>query len=80
MQAATGMNRQIQLAPGGLRMNVTIILGSLRGRKADVHPARIKKLMASTNSCGKKLAVDISSITDLKILLGIGIRTAEISI
>jgi hypothetical protein len=41
---------------GGLLMTVYSILGSIGGKKVGIHPARVKKLMVSTNICGKKLA------------------------
>ena len=31
-------------------------LGPIGGKKVGIHPARVKKLMVSTNICGKKLA------------------------
>lgn len=56
MQAATGMKRHIPLVPGGLLMTAATILGPIGGKKMGIHPARVKKLMVSTNICGKKLA------------------------
>lgn len=56
MQAATGMKRHIPLVPGGLLMTAATILGPIGGKKVGIHPARVKKLMVSTNICGKKLA------------------------
>lgn len=56
MQAATSMKRHIPLVPGGLLMAVATILGPIGGKKVGIHPARVKKLMVSTNICGKKLA------------------------
>lgn len=56
MQAATGMKRHIPLIPGGLLMTAATIVGPLGGKKVGIHPARVKKLMVSTNICGKKLA------------------------
>jgi hypothetical protein len=32
------------------------IIGNLGGKKLGIHPARVKKLMVSTNICGKKMA------------------------
>ncbi|HIY03116.1 MAG TPA: NAD(P)-dependent oxidoreductase [Candidatus Blautia faecipullorum] len=55
MQKATGMKRHIPLIPGGLLMTVATIVGPLGGKKLGIHPARVKKLMISTNICGKKL-------------------------
>lgn len=56
MMAATGINRHIFLIPGGLLMTAARILGPIGGKKVGIHPARVKKLMISTNICGKKLA------------------------
>lgn len=56
MQKAIGMKRHIPLIPGGLLMTVATIVGPLGGKKLGIHPARVKKLMISTNICGKKLA------------------------
>ncbi len=56
MQKATGMKRRIPLIPGGFLMTVARIVGPIGGRKIGIHPARVKKLMVSTNICGKKLA------------------------
>lgn len=55
MQKATGMKRRIPLIPGGLLMFVAKVLGPIGGKKIGIHPARVKKLMISTNICGKKL-------------------------
>lgn len=56
MQAATGMKRHIPLIPGGLLMTAATILGPIGGKKVGIHPARVKKLMVSTNISGQKLA------------------------
>lgn len=56
MQNATGMKRHIPLVPGGLLITVATILGPIGGKRVGIHPARVKKLMVSTNICGKKLA------------------------
>lgn len=56
MQKATGMKRYIPLIPGWLLMTAAKILGPIGGKKVGIHPARVKKLMISTNICGKKLA------------------------
>ena len=56
MKKATGMKRHIFLVPGGLLMAAAYILGPIGGKKIGIHPARIKKLMVSTNICGKKMA------------------------
>ena len=56
MQAATVLHRKIPLVPGGLLMAAATVLGPIGGKKVGIHPARVKKLMVSTNVCGKKLA------------------------
>ncbi|MCD7905644.1 MAG: NAD(P)-dependent oxidoreductase [Clostridiales bacterium] len=55
MQKATGLKRSIPLIPGKLLMMAAYILGPIGGKKVGIHPARVKKLMISTNICGKKL-------------------------
>ena len=52
----TGTQRKILLLPGWLLMTAAVILTPFGGRKLGLHPARVKKLMISTNICGKKLA------------------------
>ena len=56
MQKATNMKRFIPLVPSWLLMLAATVLGPLGGKKLGLHPARVKKLMISTNICGKKLA------------------------
>lgn len=56
MKNATGLKYRIPLIPGGLLMTAATILGPIGGKKVGIHPARVKKLMVSTNICGKKLA------------------------
>lgn len=56
IQKATNMKRHIPLIPGGLLMTAATILGPIGGKKVGIHPDRVKKLMISTNICGKKLA------------------------
>lgn len=56
MMKATGMKRHIMLIPGKLLMAAARILGPIGGKKIGIHPARVKKLMISTNICGEKLA------------------------
>ena len=56
MQKATGMKKHILTIPAGLLMFAARIIGPLGGKKLGIHPARIKKLMISTNISGKKLA------------------------
>lgn len=55
MMKATDMKRHIFLVPGWLLMSAATILGPIGGKKVGIHPARVKKLMVSTNICGKKL-------------------------
>ena len=56
MKAATGLKNKIPMVPAGLLMTAATILGPLGGKKVGIHPARVKKLMVSTNICGEKLA------------------------
>ena len=56
MQKATDMKRYIMLVPSWILMPAAYILGPIGGKKAGIHPERVKKLMVSTNTCGKKLA------------------------
>jgi nucleoside-diphosphate-sugar epimerase len=56
MKSVTGLNRHIFKINGTLLMFVAGIIGSLGGKKLGIHPARVKKLMISTNICGKKMA------------------------
>lgn len=56
IQKATNMKRFIPMIPGGLLMTAAAILGPIGGKQVGIHPARVKKLMISTNICGRKLA------------------------
>ena len=56
MKKATGLQRTVVEVPGSLLMTVARIVGSLGGKALGICPARVKKLMISTNICGKKLA------------------------
>ncbi len=56
MEKATGLNNKIPMVPGGLLMAAATVLGPIGGKKVGIHPARVKKLMVSTNISGKKLA------------------------
>lgn len=56
MQKATEMRRNIMLIPGGLLLMAAKLLGPIGGKKVGLHPARVKKLMVSTNISGKKMA------------------------
>lgn len=55
MKKVTGMNRHIVKVNGKLLMGIAKIVGPLGGKKLGVHPARVKKLMISTNICGIKM-------------------------
>lgn len=56
MQSATGMKSYVPLISGKLLLFAAAVLGPIGGKKVGIHPARVKKLMVSTNICGKKLA------------------------
>lgn len=55
IKKATGIKYKVPLIPGGLLIMAATILGPIGGKKVGIHPARVKKLMVSTNICGKKL-------------------------
>ena len=52
----TGMKRHTFLIPAWILKTAATILGPIGGKKIGIHPARVNKLMISTNICGKKLA------------------------
>lgn len=57
MKASTDLKgRKIPQIPGGLLMAAATVLGPIGGKKVGIHPARVKKLMVSTNISGKKLS------------------------
>ena len=57
MKASTDLKgRRIPKIPGGLLMAAAVVLGPIGGKKVGIHPARVKKLMVSTNISGKKLS------------------------
>ena len=56
MMKATNMKRHILLIPSWMLMTAARIIGPLGGKKVGIHPARVKKLMVSTNISGKKMA------------------------
>ena len=56
MQKATDMKRFIPLIPGWVLVVFAVSLSPFGGMKWGLHPARVKKLMTSSNICGKKLA------------------------
>lgn len=55
MKKATGMKRHTFQIPGGLLMFAARVLGPIGGKKVGIHPARVKKLMVSTNISGRKI-------------------------
>ena len=56
MKKATGMEKNwIPSVNGKFLMVVASIVGPLGGKVVGIHPARVKKLMISTNICGEKL-------------------------
>ncbi len=55
MKKATNMKRFIPSMPGKLLVGIATVVGPLGGKLVGIHPARVKKLMISTNICGKKL-------------------------
>jgi len=55
MKKATGMKGYIPCVNGKLLMAVASIVGPLGGKAVGIHPARVKKLMISTNINGEKL-------------------------
>jgi nucleoside-diphosphate-sugar epimerase len=56
MKKVTGLKRHIIKINSSLLIFVAGIIGSVGGKKLGIHPARVKKLMISTNICGKKMA------------------------
>ncbi len=56
MQKSIGMKRHIMCIPSWVLIPAAYILGPIGGKKVGIHPARIKKLMVSTNISGEKLA------------------------
>lgn len=56
MQKATGLHIHIPLIPSWILLPAAYVLGPIGGKKVGIHPGRVKKLMVSTNICGKKLA------------------------
>lgn len=55
MKKATGMKGYIPSVNGKFLMGVAAVVGPLGGKVVGIHPARVKKLMISTNICGEKL-------------------------
>jgi nucleoside-diphosphate-sugar epimerase len=56
IKKVTGLKRSIIKINGTLLILVAAIAGQIGGKKFGIHPARVKKLMISTNICGKKLS------------------------
>lgn len=56
MKKVTGIKRHILKINGKLLMFTASLAGPLGGKALGIHPARVKKLMISTNISGKKLA------------------------
>ena len=55
MMKATKLHRFIPTIPARLLMLIAKIVGPLGGKKLGIHPARVKKLMISTNINGSKM-------------------------
>ena len=55
MMKSTGLKRHIPLIPSSILLIVSSVLGVLGGKMIGIHPARVKKLMISTNISGKKI-------------------------
>lgn len=56
MKKATGLKYKVPLIPAGVLMVAATILGPIGGKKLGIHPARVRKLMVSTNISGERLA------------------------
>jgi nucleoside-diphosphate-sugar epimerase len=56
IKKVTGMKRKILKINSSLLMFAAGVIGAIGGKKFGIHPARVKKLMISTNISGKKLA------------------------
>lgn len=52
----TGMKRHTFLVPGWILKTAAVCAVPFGGKKLGLHPARVNKLMVSTNICGRKLA------------------------
>ncbi len=55
MKKATGMNSWIPSVNDKFLMGVAAIVGPIGGKAVGIHPARVKKIMVSTNINGDKL-------------------------
>jgi nucleoside-diphosphate-sugar epimerase len=56
MKKVAGLKGRIIKINGTLLIFAAKIIGSLGGKKLGIHPARVKKLMISTNICGRKMS------------------------
>ena len=57
MKASTDLGgKRIPKVNGKLLMAAARVLGPIGGKKVGIHPDRVRKLMVSTNICGKKLS------------------------
>jgi nucleoside-diphosphate-sugar epimerase len=56
MKRITGLKRQVIKINGSLLVLIASIIQWLGGTKLGIHPDRVKKLMVSTNICGRKMA------------------------
>jgi nucleoside-diphosphate-sugar epimerase len=56
MKTVTGLKRRIIKINSSLLLFIAAIIQRLGGTKLGIHPDRVKKLMVSTNICGKKMA------------------------
>jgi nucleoside-diphosphate-sugar epimerase len=56
IKRVTGLNSSVIKINGSFLMIIASIIGPLGGKKLGIHPARVKKLMVSTNICGEKMA------------------------
>lgn len=57
MKASTDLKGlKILMVPSWMLMTAARVLGPIGGKKVGIHPARVKKLMVSTNISGKKLS------------------------
>jgi len=56
MRAATGLKGFVPLIPSGILMGIAKVVGPIGGKVVGIHPARVKKLMISTNISGEKMS------------------------
>lgn len=55
MMKTTGIKRKLIKIPAGLLIGVASVVAIVGGRAVGIHPARVRKLMTSTNISGKKM-------------------------